>query len=246
MDRIQNIYRTFIWTFHHFSDFVIPRFCVGCGAEHETFCEKCRAAAFRRGANCLVCGARNATGALCAGSCKKLAPSSLKNIFWAGSYDETIKNTVWQLKYKKRAELASPLGIFLADKWMERQKSYEPVSFIAVPIPLHPAKRTERGFNQAELIAQTFSQRTNIEVALDILRKVKETGSQAKTANRADRLQNLKDAFAVNADVLKKYDGKTIILIDDVATTGATLIHASSALTSAGAKNIIGLVAAHG
>lgn len=193
-----------------------------------------------------MCGARNIDGALCAGTCKKLAPAALKKIYWAGKYDDILRNAIWQLKYKKRTELAPLLGILMANKWTEREKNYEPSQFVIVPIPLHPVKMIARGFNQTELIAQSFSQKTHIALATDILHKTKETEAQATTANKADRFRNLRDVFATDASALKKYNGKTIILIDDVATTGATLIHASSALARAGARHIIGLVAAHG
>lgn len=246
--QMQNAYRTFIRTYNYILDFVIPRFCVGCHKEHEIFCNECARVVYQTWANCLLCDSRNMTGAFCEGSCKKQAPQILKNVYWVGRYDDTLKVAISQLKYRKRQELAKPLGALIAKKFSQYHNNFEPDHYRIVPIPLHPDRQKERGFNQAELIAITLSKITNIEVEKDFLKKVVNTSAQAKTSNRIERMDNLRDAF-----VAKTNDGsrtsiisKTIILVDDVATTGATLFHASKALSNAGVKNIVGIVVAHG
>ncbi len=119
-------------------------------------------------------------------------------------------------------------------------------NFAVIPIPLHFKKEHERGFNQALLLAQEFSKQTKIPIETNILQKVRETKTQVETENKESRTNNLEDAFRADAKVSENIKNKTIILIDDVSTTGATLVHAADALTKAGAKNIIGLVVAHG
>src|SRR3989344_1591603 len=128
-------------------------------------------------------------------------------------------------------------------------------NFITIPIPLHFKRQYERGFNQAELLAKEFSKITGIAMRNDILKKIKETPAQVEVQNKELRLKNLEGVFEVNLNaspnpLLIKEGAKgvvpTIILIDDVSTTGATLMHAAEALKNAGAKNITGLVVAHG
>ncbi len=125
-------------------------------------------------------------------------------------------------------------------------------SFAVVPIPLHFKKEYERGFNQAELLAQEFSKISNIPLLTNLLLKIKETPAQVKVENKDLRIKNLEGAFALNPKQLnhlitaQQINYSTIILIDDVATTGATLFHASRALEPLGAKEIVGLVVAHG
>ena len=118
-------------------------------------------------------------------------------------------------------------------------------NFITIPIPLHFKRQYERGFNQAELLAKEFSKITGIAMRNDILKKIKETPAQVEVQNKELRLKNLGDAFQISlSNPIAKWP--TIILIDDVSTTGATLMHAADALKKSGAKNITGLVVAHG
>ncbi len=253
---MQNIYRTFIQTYQYILDFIIPRYCAGCGKERDALCKACRDNSYQKWANCLVCGARNMTGSFCAGSCRKQTPTALKKVYWAGKYDNILKTAISQLKYKKRTELAHPLGSLLTKKFIEYSKKIDPNNYVVVPIPLHHTKQSERGFNQAELIARSFAKETSIEMRLDILKKIINTKAQAKTPNRQERMQNLENAFMVDinskSDLNSNYGSRTsttsrtIILIDDVSTTGATLFHASRALSAAGVIKIIGLVVAHG
>lgn len=110
-----------------------------------------------------------------------------------------------------------------------------------VPIPLHKSRLRWRGFNQAELIAQELSQRWNIPIRTDLLIRNKSTGPQADIKNRNDRIANAKEIFNV---VLRP--PSTLILIDDLSTTGSTLDEAAKVLKSAGAEKVIGVVFARG
>ncbi len=124
--------------------------------------------------------------------------------------------------------------------------------FVVVPIPLHFKRQHERGFNQAELLAKEFSKITGIEMRDDVLEKTKETPAQVEVQDKELRLKNLEGAFKLNLPPLNPLLSKEgrgvveIILIDDVATSGATLMHAARALKNAGAGEITGLVVAHG
>lgn len=243
---MKNIYRTFIWTYNYILDFIIPRFCVGCQKEHEILCQECFDASYQKWANCLVCGTRNMTGSFCLGNCRKQAPLALKKVYWVGKYDDILKKAVSQLKYRKRQELMDPLGKLVAKKFFQYSAHLNSNKYCIVPIPLHPNKQNERGFNQSELIARAFAKETGIQLRTDLLRKIVNTAPQAKTSNKNERMKNLKNTFEANSEVFKINNERTILLIDDVSTTGATLFHASNALSIAGATNIIGIVVAHG
>ena len=231
-------------------DIILPRSCAGCGSQKEAFCASCREASYKYGAGCLYCGLRNQTGLVCS-KCRRI--KNLGNVLWAGKYENALKSAVWQLKYKKRRELAAPLGEMLAKKFHEIYPRANKENFLIIPVPLHYEKEKTRGFNQAAEIAKSFSKTVGIKIGENILEKIKETPAQVEVKEKDKRIKNLEGAFFANLPPLNPLltkEGKTgvvtIILVDDVATTGATLEHASSALAQAGVQKIIGLVVAHG
>ena len=114
--------------------------------------------------------------------------------------------------------------------------------YVIIPVPLHPSRRRERGFNQAELIAKIISAYYNRPLISTGLIRTRPTDYQAHLHGQYARLKNVADAFAARDRHLIR--GKNIILVDDVATTGATLHAAAQILKDAGAHKIIGLVAA--
>ena len=138
----------------------------------------------------------------------------------------------------------------LYKKFKEIYPEIKSENFAAVPIPLHFKKEHERGFNQAELLAREFSKLSKVQLLTNALLKIKETPAQVEVKDKEKRIKNLEGAFLVNpklsASNLQLLTSNTLILIDDVSTTGATLIHAAKALQKSGAEKIIGLVAAHG
>ena len=226
-------------------DLVLPQSCIGCKTPGVALCGACKETASARSLCCVLCNFRNKTGAIC----RECRPknSMLSHVVSVGLYDGTLKQAIRALKYRGRKTLAKPLGELLAQQFIEWNSGKENVhSYTAVPIPLHPTKEQTRGFNQAALLGKNFAEITGISVAADILKKIKDTAPQARTLVRALRIQNTQGVFAADPAALAPHRDKTIILIDDVATTGATLHDASRALSDAGATRIIGLVVAHG
>jgi ComF family protein len=155
-------------------------------------------------------------------------------ILASGNYSGTLKRAIAQCKYHNHPQLGYYLGELLAKTWLANPPYNSQV--IAIPIPLHPDKQRQRGFNQAELIAKGFCQHTGIKLNQSLLR-VKSTEAQFQL-NPTDRQQNLSDAFALKPG--HKLQGRSIILIDDIYTTGATINAASQALQNASA-NIVGI-----
>ena len=233
---------------------ILPRACAGCRKSNESFCENCQALSYKYGAHCLICGFRNNDGKICP-ACHtwKLGfqmetefPRALKNVLWAGKYDGALREAVRQFKYRRRKELAEPLAQMLIKKFYEIHLTLQKDNFLIIPMPLHFKKEYERRFNQAELLAQKFSEVSGIEIKNNVLTKIKETPAQVEVKDKEKRIKNLEGAFSVAENVPSFTKHKTIILIDDVSTTGATLIHAARTLEQSGAEKIIGLVAAHG
>ncbi|MDP3934932.1 MAG: ComF family protein [Candidatus Giovannonibacteria bacterium] len=223
---------------------ILPRYCAGCRKSGESFCENCLALSYKYGANCLICGQRNNSGSFCK-NCRPQG-SALKSALWAGRYGGALREAVRQLKYKKRKELAEPLANLLYKKFNEIYLEIKLEDCAIIPVPLHFKKEHERGFNQAELLAREFSKLSDIQLLTGSLLKIKETLAQVEVKDKEKRIKNLEGAFSVAENALSFTKHKTIILIDDVSTTGATLIHAAHALEKAGAEKIIGLAVAHG
>ena len=162
--------------------------------------------------------------------------------------DKTVKNTIWTLKYRRRHSIAKVLAQALSDKIAEEISELEMMENFTepmlIPIPLSKKRLRERGFNQAEVLAAEL-EKINQKLCLEknVLYKIKETQNQARLRNRNERLKNLRGCFAVRNP--EKILGRNIILIDDVSTTGATLVEAKKILQKSGARKIIGLTLAH-
>lgn len=191
---------------------------------------------------CLGCQEKN-IGYLCSQCLNKISPCfDHSNVLAAASYKSpVIKKAIWLLKYRRAKKLAEPLAELIFQRiFSPNSKGLNP--HIIIPIPLSKKRLRERGFNQAELIAEFLSQKTAIKVESGVLEKIKHTESQVKAGKREKRLQNLKGTFRVSRPELIR--GKNIILVDDVATTGATLSEARRVLKKSGAKEIIPVVVA--
>lgn len=165
-------------------------------------------------------------------------------------HDPLIKKVIWNLKYYNHPYLGQKLGEILYDEMMEEISNIkiytegEPI--IVIPVPVSKKKTKMRGYNQAEKIALGFCKRGGKKVfnfKNNIIKKIIETIPQARINNRARRLKNIKGAFIIkNPD---QVCGKTIIVIDDVTTTGGTLNEIINILKKAGAKKVLGLAIAH-
>ena len=139
-----------------------------------------------------------------------------------------------RLKYEERSEFAARLvGMAYPD-----QPPFEFVGATLVPVPIHPVRLVERGYNQAGLLAAALGKRWRLTVRHQWLLRQSFVKRQVGLGREA-RAQNAKGAFAVSK---AKLDGQRVVLVDDVVTTGATIGSCRSALTEAGAR-VIGIVA---
>lgn len=188
---------------------------------------------------------------LCAACTSKLPPSPASDhdfITSAYAYrDPRIRQLVRLLKYKNARHAAEIFALPLAGILTEllgEEGSFLGERILLVPVPLSRGRRRSRGYNQAELLARSMLLRMPAgAVSLDsgILKKIKETEAQADIQKKSVRLANLGDCFFAE----RARGGETVILIDDVTTTGATLLAARKALRAAGYKKVLALTAAH-
>lgn len=160
-----------------------------------------------------------------------------------------VREAIWELKYRGNKKVAKLLSECLyeeiAEELTDRKLSENFDRPILIPVPLSKKRLQKRGWNQCELLSDALHTIDNgnfFEVRKDILIKVRDTDSQTKK-NRAARLENLKDCFAV--PLPEKIAGRNIILLDDVTTTGATLEEARRTLVASGARKILTVAIAH-
>lgn len=156
--------------------------------------------------------------------------------------DETIRNLIHALKYNRVQDIAVHLGGLLC-VYGDRFGVVFPPETIVIPIPLHPWRERRRGFNQSELIARCLcKENSNLSCDISVLVRVKNTTPQIELSH-TERTKNLTGSFAVrNPDLVRD---KTILLLDDVKTTGSTIEEAARALKEAGAKRIWAMTVAH-
>lgn len=150
------------------------------------------------------------------------------------AYDGKLRDVLHALKYNGRRSIARPLGAMMA---VAAPAVLEGANF-AVPVPLHVVRQWHRGFNQAEELARHLPL-----PVLRALRRSRRTTTQTDLPE-AQRHENVRGAFAVRWSASRKVKNATIVLVDDVSTTGATLDECARALLGAGAKEVRALTAA--
>ena len=153
-------------------------------------------------------------------------------------YDGDIINIIYDLKYNGKKYTGKCLAKYMADCFI-KSKLYADV---IIPVPLCEERFKQRGYNQSEILGEELSKLTGIKMNVNILKRIKQTPTQTNLTY-IERQKNLKDAF--KAYKIKYIKDKTVLLIDDVYTTGATLKECAKVLKSAGVKCVYALTAAH-
>lgn len=168
-------------------------------------------------------------------------PDKITKVISVAPYDGIFKEKILNIKYNRNKELVLPLGCLMASKVKKHLVSKG--NTIIIPIPLHPLREEERGYNQSALLARVVMRELRIHLAEDVL--VRQHYERSQTLlGRGERRKNIRNAFLVENK--RKIRGKNVVLIDDILTTGATMVEAADALHSAGAEYVIGLTWAAG
>ena len=221
-------------------DLVLPPRCLACGdelAQDNDLCAPCWSRLnFISGSLCRVCGRPQGEHAIADGACGDCldAPPPFDRMRAALAYDFASKPMILGLKHRERLE-----GVGLFAKWMlaaggpmiERAE-------VILPVPVHRMKLVRRGFNQAAVIAQAIAKQAGKPCPLAALRKIEQTRPQVGL-NADERAQNVTEAsFTVPSKQRAWIDGKRLLLIDDVYTTGTTTAACCAVLKRAGARQI--------
>jgi ComF family protein len=152
----------------------------------------------------------------CRRSTSKIEVPGLPPLYCWGSYEGALKQSLAKLKYDRQRRIAEPLGHWLAELW--QPQSMHPW---VVPIPLHCDREQQRGYNQAQLIAQSFCQRTGIPLRSKGLLRPQATTAQY-ALSRLDRYRNLQSAFNLGPELQNLSPKRSVVVVDDIFTTGAT------------------------
>ena len=165
-----------------------------------------------------------------------------------------VRDMIWKLKYRGDLNVAKIFAVKMYDELCEELTELGQIANfrepILIPIPVSKKKLRSRGFNQSAAICKALANVDNNRFFVynpNVLYKIKDTSSQARVKDKNERLKHLKDSFAVKDITSSKIDlcGRNIILLDDVLTTGSTLVEATRVLKCAGAKQITWVVVAH-
>jgi competence protein ComFC len=207
-------------------DLVYPKRCAGCGCRGSWLCAVCDGELPRFAPPwCLRCGVPSALGSC---QCEKMS-TALSVTRSVGPFEGWLKNAILHCKYQGEWARAEPLADALAGAVADIA-SCDAV----VPVPLHPARFRQRGFNQSQLLARQLTRLSGIHI-MEPLARSRHTSAQA-TLPAESRLSNVAGAFALTRGA--NVEGLSLLLIDDVITTGATLVTCAEVLLKAGAKSV--------
>jgi ComF family protein len=222
----------------HVVDFALPPRCPGCGAvtsDPHSFCLECWSKlAFLGDPCCARCGLPFDYGrgeeSLC-GQCL-VDPPPFDRLRAAVAYGEVARTVALKLKYGGRPGVAATLA-----RSMARHAPGADPDAVIVPVPLHRWRIWKRGYNQAALIASALAKRTGLAAELDALVRTRPT-PVLRGLGRRERALAVRGAFRVREEAKAMLAGRTILLVDDVYTSGATAGACARALRRAGAARV--------
>jgi ComF family protein len=217
------------------ADYLFPVECLSCSRPGLWLCQICREKAINKESQvCPVCKINNSLGTVHP-SCH----SYLDGVLVMGHYQGLLKRAIRAFKYQFAYEIGDELAEMLSNFFMSQEGI---VKFdLVVPIPLSRRRYLWRGFNQSQILAQKIAEVSESSLSEDCLVKTRHSSAQAQLSWR-ERTEFRADNFSCSTDL----DGKIILLVDDVMTTGQTLEVAAQILKSKGAQKIWALVLARG
>lgn len=175
-------------------------------------------------------------------NCGEIGLPPLERVVAAAPMNDVYRRCIHDLKYHNHAGTARRLADFMSFVFLA-EGLRDKVDCL-VPVPLHSEKLRQRGYNQALVLAKIVGANLNLPVYHNVAIRVKNTASQTDK-NRIERLDNLRNAFGIGMEA-SLTEGKNVLIIDDIFTTGATMRELAKTLKDAGCGEIYGLVAAGG
>ncbi|HSW42608.1 MAG TPA: ComF family protein [Patescibacteria group bacterium] len=209
-------------------DLAFPAVCLGCRREGTALCGPC--------GRVLVARAGEPAGTLV--GMPSDVPLPIVQLEWCAPYGGLVRDALHALKYRGEQRLATPLGAAAAARWRDSAIGGD----LLVHVPIHPARRAARGYDQAELLAGAAAALLGLPAAA-ALRRDRATTPQYELG-RDRRADNVAAAFAVDPRHRAALAGRWLVLVDDVVTTGATLAACAGALLDAGAAAVSALTVA--
>lgn len=223
-------------------------YCAGCGKPVErgrlySFCDECLdSIIWANGRNCRICGKPLESwypSDICFGCAHSVRNTDGGVVCFI--YQGCVRDMIRSLKYSGRGYLARIMGQILAEKII-----YEDLDFdVCVPVPMFASKEKKRGYNQAELIARFMCGFLGKPCMPELLTRTRQT----KPMNRlsaAARRSNIKGAFSVPAELADEVTCRTVLIVDDIYTTGSTVDECAAELKKAGASKVFSAVMASG
>ncbi|MBS3818209.1 ComF family protein [bacterium] len=234
-------FERYIYSFTHLAELIFfPSYCLLCSSfleqpKERVVCRSCwESLNFRLPSSCLCCGrffAPEVEPHFCSQCLQNPPPFSLH--LSCGEYKGKLKEIILLFKYRGYKLLGRNLAYF-ADQVLGNEKRLWWGTQVITPVPIHPRRKKERGFNQAQVLAKELSRYERIEFIKGL---IKETHSFPQAGlSMEERSKNVKGTFSVKEGALIK--GKVVVLVDDVFTTGATVKECSSVLRKAGAQEV--------
>ncbi len=225
------LYQT-VWTG---LDWLYPPVCAGCNQSGARWCASCQQSVQRVSSMvCPCCGQVQTTANLCS-RCQSEPPQYAALRSWA-VFSGKIRDAQHRLKYRR--DIA--LGEVLARPLIEYLKQLNWSIDLILPVPLSAARMAERGYNQAALLARPIGLALGLKYRSQALSRARETRSQVGLSH-ALRKENVKGAFVAHRELV---NGQSVLIVDDVVTTGSTLDACATALVAAGARSVYGLTLA--
>ena len=222
-------------------DLLFPKTCLGCGRSGNYICSDCVAKVRLAQPICAYCERASIDGLTHVKCQKKFGLDGLISIW---EYEGVIRKAILALKYKYATEIASLLNGLIVERLKNPDSRYIlSDSICLIPIPLHWHRQNVRGFNQSAEVGKSISEAMNWKFMSDLLIKKQQTISQVELKGD-DRRQNLHGVFSVNPHCSLFTIHSSLVIFDDVFTTGSTLKEAAKVLKRAGVEKVWGLTIA--
>lgn len=210
---------------------IAPHRCILCGNDNNLLCRSCaRGLPQLPEQNCIFCNLASSDSAICA-SC--LPRSPLTQLCWLGIYDQPLRPLVRQLKYHGGRQVAQDVAAAWHDRWPL------PPGCLIAHVPTTDQRARQRSYDQAQLLAQQLARQAQLK-PVNLLSRRGQTAQVGAT--RQQRLQQAKAMFQLRPGI--EVQGRQVILVDDVFTTGASLLRCATLLRAAGAAQVTGYVIA--